>query len=307
MREQIERLKSAQSGSVLPLVALSMMVLMGLAALAVDVGRMYVERERLSAVADVAALSAAPYLMTDPEAVPAVVREYMAKNGLDDLPATVMVDEAAREVSVKISNTIPMTFARVIGHEWGTTVAGATATVAALKGVHGAVPLGVAEADWQVGDPVVLKLSPNDGSVSPGNYQALSLGRNGASMYEQNLMNGYQSWLRVGEWIETEPGSMAGPTVRAARYRIGLDPFATYETVTKGSPRLLQVPVLQDFTVNGRGEVQIVGFAMFFLEQVEETGPDKGEITGRFLRIVVEGEADGSAPDFGLVATKLVQ
>lgn len=126
-------------------------------------------------------------------------------------------------------------------------------------------------------------------------------------MYEQNLMYGYPDWIRVGDWIETEPGNMASPSVRAGRYRIGLDPLATFETVSPDSPRLLLVPILKDFTVNGRGEVQVVGFAMFFLERVEEKGPDKGEITGRFLRTMAVGEIDSSAPYFGVTRAKLIQ
>ncbi len=307
MKKNRLRFVTDERGSVIPLVAISMVALMGLTALAVDVGRLYVERERLSTVADVAALSAAPYMLDDPDEAREVAARYLEKNGMGALPEEITVDESTKQVKVRVRNTIPMTFARVMGHQWGSTVGGATAKVAALSGVNGAVPLGVAQADWQIGQPVVLKLSANDGTIAPGNYQALSLGKSGASMYEQNLMNGYQAWLRAGQWIETETGNMATPTVRAVRYRISLDPYATHTTVQKGSPRLLPIPVLQDWTVNGRGEVQIVGFAMFFLETVAETGSDKGEITGRFMRIVGEGEASGTAPNFGLVATKLIE
>ena len=154
---------------------------------------------------------------------------------------------------------------------------------------------------------MILKLSANDGTVAPGNYQALALGKSGASMYEYNLMNGYQDWIRIDQWIQVETGNMANPTVRACEYRISLDPLATWETVTKDSARLLKVPVLESFEVNGKGEVYVVGFAMFFLEDVRETGSDKGEIIGRFLRGVVQGEANGAAPDFGLKTVKLVR
>lgn len=298
---------TGEKGSVLTLVALSMVVLLGFVALATDAGLLYLERQRLNNVADVAALAAVQFLPDDPEGAEAAAREYLEKNGITAGQGSVHVDPAENRVVVSAESEVPLLFAPVIGHTQATVAGGGAAMVAPLSGVQGAVPLGVAQADWKLGEQVVLKLSANDGTVAPGNYQALALGRRGSSVYEHNLMYGYPEWIRIGDWIETEPGNMASPSVRAARYRIGLDPLATWETVQPGSPRLLLVPILKDFTVNGRGEVQVVGFAMFFLENVEEKGPDKGEITGRFLRMAAEGEIDSGAPYFGVTRAKLIR
>jgi len=307
MRILRRRLAADQRGSVVALVAVSMVVLLGFVALGVDAGLLYLERQRLNNVADVAALAAVQLLPHDPERAEAVAWEYLEKNGIPAGQGSVHVDTEQNRVAVSAESDVDLMFAWVIGHPRATVAGGGAAMVAPLSGVQGAVPLGVAQADWKLGEQVVLKLSANDGTVAPGNYQALALGRRGSSAYEQNLMYGYPEWIRVGDWIETEPGNMASPSVRAGRYRIGLDPLATFETVKPGSPRLLLVPILKDFTVNGRGEVQVVGFAMFFLEKVEEKGPDKGEITGRFLRMMAEGEIDSSAPYFGVTRAKLVQ
>lgn len=305
MKALVRRIRSEESGQILVLVSVSMVVLFGLGALAADVGRLYLERQRLSAAADMAALAAVQFL-PDQSAAEQAARDYLGKNGVSPDAAQIEVNGSAGEVAVAVNETIPMTFATVLGYERKGTWGGATARLAAISGVQGAVPLGVARADWVMGQQITLKLSANDGTIAPGNYQALALGKSGASMYEENLKNGYAGWIRVNQWLETQTGNMATPTVRAANDRINQDPQATWQTVKKGSPRLLMVPILRDWTVNGKGEVLVVGFGMFFLEDVRETGSDKGEITGRFLKMIGEGEADGTAPDFGLTTVKLV-
>ncbi|MFZ5814753.1 MAG: pilus assembly protein TadG-related protein [Bacillota bacterium] len=307
MRRLFTRLRCNQEGSVVPLVAISMTCLMGLVALGVDVGLLYMERSRLHNVADIAALTAVQHLPDDPVSAYLAAREYLQKNGYNPDLADVTVDPIGRTVAVGAGNTVDLIFARVLGRQQQTVYGGSSATIQSISGVFGAVPLGVAQADWQMYDPVILKLSANDGTVSPGNYQALALGKSGASMYEMNLMNGYQDWIRVGQWLDTETGNMANPTVRAIKYRIDSDPLATYTDATKGSPRLVPIPVLRSFEVNGKGQVEVVGFGMFFLESVAETGSDKAEITGRFVRMLAEGEANGTAPDFGLSRAKLIQ
>lgn len=307
MRRLVHRIRSDQRGSALVVVAVAMAILLGAAALAVDVGQLFLERQRLANAADVAALSAVVLLPVRPDEAKAVALENLRKNGIDTAKVEIAVDTSRNEVSVKDRGTVDFTFARFLGFQQGNVGAMARARVSPVSGAYGVAPLGVARDDWQVGEQVVLKLSANDGTIAPGNYQALALGKTGASMYEQNLRNGYQDWIRVDQWIDTETGNMTSPTVRAAEYRIAQDPYATYETVKKDSPRLMVIPVLKDWLVTGRGEVQVVGFAMFFLEGVEDHGNEKGQITGRFLRVVIEGEVGGGAPDFGLVSAKLVE
>lgn len=296
-----------ERGSIVVIVALAMTALMGLAALAIDVGRMYVERQRLSVVADAAALSGAQYLPHDQAGAAAAVQTYLQKNGVDPATATVSLAEDIRHISVGLSKKVPMTFARVLGFDEVAVTGSATSWAANLSGYYGVAPLGVPKADWKLGDQVILKLSPGIEGASSGNYQALALGKDGASTYEANLMYGYKQWLRAWEWVDTETGNMAQPTVRAVTYRINSDPDATYTTATRQSQRLVVVPILSDFNVNGSGQVQVVGFGVFFLEGANLDGNEKGAVIGRFVRLVAEGEGSESAPDFGAYTTKLTE
>ncbi|HWI52942.1 MAG TPA: Tad domain-containing protein [Symbiobacteriaceae bacterium] len=300
------RSRHAQEGAVTVVVAVAMVALIGLVALGTDVGRMYIAQERVATVADAAALSGAQFLPNDRDGAFAAVATYLTKNGVDPRSVTISLNESERTLAVVVDDTVTYTFARIFGQARGRVQASAVARVASLSGYNNVVPLGVVQADWQLGDPVILKATPGSGGhYSPGNYGALSLGGRGASTYEGNLANGYSGWLRAGDLILTETGNMAEPTRRALERRIASDPLATYASVRKGSARIIVIPVLESFDVNGRGEVKIVGFGAFFLEGVDSQGSDRGTVHGRFLRYVVTGESDGSSSDFATYTIKL--
>jgi len=97
---------------------------------------------------------------------------------------------------------------------------------------------------------------------------------------------------------------MSGPTSDGVRYRISLDPYATFDTVTHDSPRIIIVPIIDNLDVNGREPVQIVGFGAFFLESVGGSG-NKNYVTGRFMRMYIVGE-QGSATDYGVRNVRLI-
>lgn len=301
----VSRRRDRERGAVTVVMAVAMTAMIGLVALGTDVGRLYIAQQRIATVADAAALSGAQFLPHDRNGALAAVQQYLTKNGIDPRSVTVSVSEAERTLSVTVEDTVVYTFARIFGTPTGRVEASAVARVASVTGYNNVVPLGVVQADWQLGDPVVLKASSGTGHYSPGNYGALTMGGRGASSFEANVANGYTGWIRAGDLLPTEPGNMAGPTERALESRISQDRHATWATVRKGSPRIIVIPVLESFEVNGRGEVKIVGFGAFFVERVGTQGSEQGSVHGRFLRYVVTGESTGSGGDFATYTIKL--
>ncbi len=99
---------------------------------------------------------------------------------------------------------------------------------------------------------------------------------------------------------------MSGPTGNGVDYRISLDPTATFATVQRGSPRILVVPIIDSLEVNGRSQVQIVGFAAFFLEGVGGQGKDN-YVTGKFMQTVESGDGETGATGYGLYGAALIQ
>ena len=79
----LTRLRS-ERGQALVLAALAMVVILGFAALSIDVGYWYSQKREVQKAVDAAALAGAQELPDNPAAAEAVAREYLAKNGITD-------------------------------------------------------------------------------------------------------------------------------------------------------------------------------------------------------------------------------
>lgn len=302
----LQRLRNEERGWAAVIFVAFAGTLMALAALGADVGLLVTRRHQLNATADMAALSGGQLLPEDPRSAVATARRILTDHGFDGQAAIIEVLPDNRTLRVALETDRATAFARIFGVAQATVGTGVQTRTDNLSGVTGAIPLGIAQGDFVLGQSVTLRGTANNDSVGPGNFQALAFDPNarGASEYRRHLRDGYQGWIRIGEWIHTEPGVAAGPTREEIKARIEADPYATWQTVRRGSPRLILVPMLEDWAVNGRDEVLVVGFAVFFLEA---TNINAGQVSvrGRFLRYVVEGEGSQDAPDFGARTVKL--
>ncbi|MGE5587657.1 MAG: pilus assembly protein TadG-related protein [Clostridia bacterium] len=221
----------------------------------------------------------------------------------------------SRSIQVTISRAVPLGFARIFGFATSKVSASATARVGAARAVTGAVPFSVVKQNFVYGERYILKHGPHAPGEEPGygehhgNFGGLALGGRGGSNYREKIQHGYEGWLEVGQWIETEPGNMSGPTVQGVEYRLAQchhDPPCTFDKFVKGCPRMVIVPVIDSLEgVHGRDKVLLVGFAAFFLEGVDGRGSDCN-VWGRFIRWATDGEL-GDTQDYGLVAYELVQ
>ena len=279
----LQRLKN-QEGAVAVMAAAAMVGLLGLAAVVVDAGLLYVAKARLANIADAAALAGAQELLPGRGGDPyGVARDYAAQNGLGAYPSdTIDVTCDASSVTVTVSRTLPLFFAPVYGYRSATVSATATAAAGAVAEVTGAVPLAVEKQQFIYGASYTLKEGGGGGTT--GNFDALALGGKGADVYEINLAYGYSDVLHVGDWVYTKTGDMSGPTTSGITTRLNADPTATFPPDNLNSPRVVIVPVVDSLDVNGSKPVQIVGFAAFFLEGVGGSG-SSNYVTGRFIQI----------------------
>ncbi|MGE5398024.1 MAG: pilus assembly protein TadG-related protein [Chitinophagales bacterium] len=286
-------------GSTTVLVALLITAFMVCCALVIDVGLAYVQLAKLQKAVDAAALAGAQELPDTSDALDAA-NQYFAANGFNPSDMNVDFSNGATTINVTGDKTVNFYFARVIGFNSKILEATAEANLSTVGGASGVVPLGVEQQDFIYGDTYTLKEGGGDGHT--GNYGALALGGNGASVYLKNLKYGYSGMLKVGQSVNTEPGNMRGPTDSGAYYRIHQDPTATFDDVQTGSPRIVVLPVMETMDVNGRKPVTIVGFAVFFLERCGD-----GEITGEFMQMGVSSSIPGSGPDFGAYNLRLTK
>jgi len=125
--QRFRRGKRREAGQVVVLVALLLPVLLGMAAMVVDLGNVFVERRTLQKAADAAALAAA----MDPSHTPAVAPSYTAANGgpsaLQPCPPsgepaggsggcyTWPYKGRTDKVEIVIVETVPTLFAKILG------------------------------------------------------------------------------------------------------------------------------------------------------------------------------------------------
>lgn len=298
-----------ESGSVSILVVLAFIILLGIVAIVTDIGMLFLERSRLSNAVDAAALAGVQELPFDTGKATRLAREYLESNVKGLQSTQISISNNNKEIRVVGRKTVRFALAPLLGVGSWELQASAGAKTDVVSAVTGVVPLAVIQQEFIFGEQYMLKYGPGhgQGSYYHGNFGALGLGGKGASVYLHNLAYGYDGVLRIGDWVSTEPGNMAGPTAQGVRARIDAcnHPNVTYDNIPKGCERLIFVPVIESLEVNGRGEVKIVGFAAFFLESTSRRGNDS-YIVGRFIRYAAQGEM-GSGDDFGLKAAKLTE
>ena len=287
-------------GQATVLFAAAISALIGMTALVVDVGVLYVNRLDLQKALDVAVMAGAQELPTDAAGAVATAGQYAAVNGkANDSVALEVLNENSSLRAIG-SRNVNLLFARIFGNNASVVTARARANVGVIVGYTGVVPFGLEQMTLNYGVDYILKAGGGDGNT--GNFGALSLSGNGAKDYLYDIENGYQSPLRVGDIVSTKPGNISGPTLQGVNYRIQKDPTATFETVQSNSPRIIVIPIVIG-DPQGRDTVEIAGFAAFFLEGVGGSGADN-YVTGKFMREVLSGEI-GVGTDFGGYGAKL--
>jgi len=301
-----EKLKG-RDGSVIVFFALCLTVLMGVSALVIDYGILIHKRISLSNAVDAAALAGAQELIFDSDNAEAVARSYLEANGVDPSDAEVVVFDSNTKIKVTAKCDINYYFARILGFDEGKAEASAAAMCGPVIGVYeGIRPFAIEKQPLEFGVQYVLKEGGGEGSN--GNYGALALSGRGGSTYVNNIINGYNGHLRVGDYVETEPGNMSGPTMQGINTLISRCdhiPECTYDNYISNCPRIITVIMVDSLDVNGRSNVRIAGFARFFLEGVEGQG-NKSIVTGRFLKTVMSGELGDIQENFGLMGVKLI-
>ena len=124
MKETLRELRD-EKGAILVLFALLFVFLLGLVAMVVDAGLVYLNRAQLQRAADAAALAGA-YQMPDTTAARDRVRQYCSLNGVKDADA-VDVTFPNNRVRVEITRQVRLFFAPVLGIRTMEVWAGAAA------------------------------------------------------------------------------------------------------------------------------------------------------------------------------------
>jgi Flp pilus assembly protein TadG len=295
----------SQRGQTLVLITVFMMSLLGMCALAIDVGSWYQQKRSIQSAADAGALAGAAYLPSNWSSATSAAGSEFAKNLAG---ATLTYKQSSVYVggdSITITATAPAKsfFAKAFTSKAVTVKAVATATMMNAGG--GALPWGVMKNTYTPGTtyPIYTDNSgPNNGALRlPGwdtgssacSSQSVN-GLGGAALYSAEVAGGVVTAcpVRVNDVLTTKTGQNTGPTTQGVTSRCGatLQPASSVVSfAATGNPTLLQpgscqlvlLPVVVDASTGasswpktGSGDVRVVGFSWWVISAVLQGGKE---------------------------------
>jgi hypothetical protein len=271
-----------EKGAALIFAAVMMAGLFAFSGAAIDIGLMLNQRTRMQLAADAAALAGAKGLVKNTYQASNDAVAVAASNGYA-ISATNISYPTPKRVHVEWSTPAGLVLApffKMFNVRVGVQ-SGAEYTGSPNGG--GVVPIGIPKQNFTPGQEYVLK--PGTGCPhNRGNFGPISINCKGAISYENYIAQGSNIDVKVGDFYYTEPGNMVGPTEKGFSRRIGNDQTSLEDAISKGSPRLVTLPILDDGWWNastGRSPELVVGFAQFYV-----TYTAKGEVHGRFVSLL---------------------
>lgn len=306
----------SQRGTAAVLAALAMAFLAGVAALAVDVGALALEKSALQVAADLAALAGAQQLPEDPGGAQAAATRYLMENGV--APGEILavtVGNGGRDLQVRAARQVPLYFARALGFAAARLEVAATARALPVAAVPRLVPWGI-----EGGQPLAFgrEYALKWGRPQPesrccrGNYQILDLtGTMTVEQYTDWVADDYKgSTFRVSQRLTTRTGTLGSHTERgierrrqrAAGYNCSLpepDPDC---------PLIVIAAMVQSFVdLSGRGQVQVLGFARFLITRTEPDTSGNVTVYGVYLSRLEVFAVSPAAGEFGMKGVVLVR
>nr|WP_277874686.1 Tad domain-containing protein [Mesobacillus harenae] len=299
-----------ESGGALVLVAISMVALLGFTAIVIDAGRLFITKSQLQNALDAGVLGGAQGLLVSTAHAESIAIEIADKNGYV-LENSEVKAETKQYIEAKKTVTVPMTFAKIINIPTASVTAKAKAIVAPLKKARGIAPIAISKDLIPEGPDGTNLLctkeiltdeekqnQPNSGQHSPGNCGFLSLtGAEGEQInLKEALLNG-GTYSTDDEPLTTKPGGITqakGPIDELIKMdeSAGRTHCEDYTTADNSCKRVIYVVVIDSWDgINGTKQVDVVGFAAYWIEGYDFTGQDK-YLKGRIIDTISPGEIE---------------
>ena len=290
------------SGQTLALISLFMFAVLGMCALAIDVGVWYQQRQSAQAAADSSALAGAAFLPTGWSPASNAAAAQFAKNKIGGDTATYSRTTtfiAGDTITVVVHRTARTYFARIFGT---TSVAITTPAKATLMNSGGGVmPWGVMKGTYIPGTsyPIYTDNSgPNNGAIRVPAWDTASStctantvnGLGGSSLYTAEIRGGIVTTcaLTIGQVLNTKTGNNTGPTSQGIDNRCPtLQPASSIVSFAGSPPTIIQpascqlvlLPVLEDAATGaatwpktGSGDVRVIGFSWWVITDYANGG-----------------------------------
>jgi Flp pilus assembly protein TadG len=299
-------IRSDNRGQTTVLTLVFMAVLLGMAALVLDLGSWYRSDRALQQTADAAALAGAQALPQSTGTATGLAIEYADKNGGGltsggiAFSGSVMADDT---IKVNMTRQAPGFFSKMFGLKSVTVGAHAAARVGNLNQALYAAPIGVDVKHPMLsgpgcpcfGDDTTLDLE----KVGPGAFRILNIdgsrGGTGQQILGDWIRHGLDAYMPL-DWYNSDSGAKfnSSDVTDALTERIGDELlFPVYRAVRSQGTNL---------------EYEVVGWVGFHLESYVANG-NHGQLTGYFTRVIwqgIQGVTGNGNPFYGARSVQLV-
>jgi len=304
---------------------IALVVLLGVAALSIDIGRLAIATQHAQNVADAAALGAASELL-DQEAAAQMATSLVEANNAVSPRATVAFDPSGGDltfwapgstisgygeigprthaVRVRTHRDVPYLFAKIFGLDVASITREAIAVRTPPKGVIFAPMWVDYTTEYRYGEEQTLSIADGPHTGVPGNFGWLNPITGSDDFIA--LLSGYNvpseiveaNYKCVGDTVGAYTGQSGGLAKQAlvensegtARLqRATWPPFDTdtFESYHANNPRILLVPLAEYIGGTGsNAQYRIKAFGAFWITTASFTGTNS-EFTGRFIRYAV--------------------
>jgi Flp pilus assembly protein TadG len=286
----------SQRGQTLPIITLFMFAMLGMCALAIDVGSWYQQKRSLQSAADAGALAGAAYLPVSWAAAnTAAAGEYTKNAGGDTVSYQASTQFVASDsITVTASRPASSFFAQVFGH--GSITVKATAKATVVQSGGGALPWGVMKGTFTPGSTYTIYTNnkgPNNGAIrlpAWDSSRASCVDSGGSSLYRDELAGTAAAcMLALDQVVKTDTGQNTGPTTQGVSSRCGsLQPASSIVSfggmgqvtlIQPASCQLVLLPLVEDasngapvWPIQGSTGVRVIGFSWWVISKVIAPG-----------------------------------
>ena len=286
-----------------------LVVLLGMAALVLDIGSWYRADRATQNTADAAALAGAQALPSNPGNANTLALQYVGKNG-GGTPTVSLQTKFLTNDTVKVNVSRPATgiFTKLFGVRTVTVGSHASARASLMDQAKYVAPIGVNILNPKLKGTTTcpcfgstnLTVLPLGKTGAPGAFDLLNIdsshGGTGPSILASWILKGYDGYLSLGDYF-----SDAGAKWNSSQVQNALNARDNTE---------LLFPVYDTIKGSGAGaQYHVIAWVGFHMTAHEEHG-STGSITGWFTEVVWTGiastKAAGGQPNLGARVVNLV-
>jgi hypothetical protein len=301
------------TGQATVLTVVFLTVLLGMAALVLDIGSWYRADRATQSTADAAALAGAQALPYDPANASTLAMQYANKNGGGLAASDISISKSLvpnDTISVHVRGNAKGIFTKLFGVKSVSVGSTAKARASLMQSAQYVAPIGVNVKHpklkgtsscpcFGTGNLTTLPLGKTG---APGSFDLLNIdgskGGTGGQILADWILHGYSGYLPIGSYLSDTGAKWNDSLVQnALEQRLQTDPvllFPVYDTLS-GS--------------GSNASYHVVGWVAFHVTGHTASG-STGSITGYFVQVIWDGiestSNDGSNPDLGARTVKLI-